>query len=147
MGDMSEDQPSYNETSIESRLFVPALALARYAPRGATLVVGLFMVEIGRTFGAPVGITSQLNTAFSFVATLTALSMGVLTIRFRLRTLLLTGITLALISAEGFMLTPSFSFVFLLYSLNGVAWSLIYPMSTALVGEHLTLKKRPDALA
>lgn len=131
-----------DNASKSSRLIVSALGLSRYAPRGMTLVAGLFMVEIGTTFGTPVGITSQLNTTFSFIALLTALSMGVLTIRYRLKTLLLAGLTLAVVSAIGVFLSPSLSILFLLYSLNGISWSMIYPMSTALVGELIPLEKR-----
>jgi predicted MFS family arabinose efflux permease len=136
-----------NNSSKSGRLIVSALGLARYAPRGMTLVAGLFMIEIGKTFGTPVGITSQLNTTFSFIALLTALSMGVLTIRFRLKTLLLAGLTLAVISAIGCFLSPSFSILFLLYSINGISWSMIYPMSTALVGELIPLEKRAGAFS
>ena len=136
-----------DNASKSSRLIVSALGLSRYAPRGMTLVAGLFMVEIGTTFGTPVGITSQLNTTFSFIALLTALSMGVLTIRYRLKTLLLAGLTLAVVSAIGVFLSPSLSILFLLYSLNGISWSMIYPMSTALVGELIPLEKRAGAFS
>jgi len=138
---MTNDEVNDN-ASKSGRFIVPALGIARYGARGAHLIVGVFMVEIGVTFGTPVGVTSQLNTTLRFIALLTALAMGVLTIRFKLKTLLLTGLTFALVSALGCYFSPSFSLLFLLYSLNGIAWSLIYPMTSALVGELLPLEKR-----
>jgi len=44
-------------------------------------------------------------------------------------------------------LVPSFPLLLFLYSLNGIAWSLIYPMSVALVGELFHQKKRGGALS
>jgi predicted MFS family arabinose efflux permease len=61
--------------------------------------------------------------------------------------LLLSGICLSMVSAIGCFLAPSFQSLFLLYSLNGIAWSLIYPMSVALVGELIPREKRPDAMS
>ena len=116
----------------ESRIKALALGLSRYAPRGATLVTGVLLIEIGNTFGTPIGVTNQLNATHSFLALLTALAMGVISIKLSMSSLLFAGLTLSVISAAGCFLSISFQMLFLLYALNGIAWSLIYPMSTAL---------------
>ena len=132
--------PEINQN--ESRIKASALGLSRYAPRGATLVTGVLLIEIGNTFGAPIGVTNQLNATHSFLALLTALAMGVISIKLSMSSLLFAGLTLSVISAVGCYLSISFQMLFLLYALNGIAWSLIYPMSTALVGEIYSQENR-----
>ncbi len=130
-----------------SKLTVYALGLSRYAPRGATLVAGVLLIEIGATFGLPVGVVNQINATHSLFSLLTALAMGVLSIRFSMELLLFAGLGLAFMSAVGSCISPSFQLLFVLYSLNGVAWSLIYPMSVALVGELFPQEKRAKAFS
>ena len=136
-----------SKSTDPSKLTVYALGLSRYAPRGATLVAGVLLIEIGATFSIPVGVANQLNATHSLLSLLTALAMGVLSIKFGMEMLLFAGIGLSMVSAVGCLLAPSFQALFLLYSLNGVAWSLIYPMSVALVGELIPQERRADAMS
>jgi len=138
---------SDSKSTDPSKLTVYALGLSRYAPRGATLVAGVLLIEIGATFGLPVGVVNQINATHSLLSLLTALAMGVLSIRFGMEMLLFVGIGLSMVSAIGCLLAPSFQALFILYSLNGVAWSLIYPMSVALVGELIPQERRADAMS
>jgi len=140
------NQPDSKSTD-PSKLTVYALGLSRYAPRGATLVAGVLLIEIGATFGLPVGVVNQMNAIHALLSLLTALAMGVLSIRFSMELLLFAGLGLAIVSAVGSCVSPSFQLLFVLYSLNGVAWSLIYPMSVALVGELFPQEKRAKALS
>jgi len=138
---------SNTKSTDPSKLTVYALGLSRYAPRGANLVAGVLLIEIGATFGLPVGVANQLNATHSLLSLLTALAMGVLSIKFGMEMLLFAGIGLSMVSAVGCLLAPSFQALFLLYSLNGVAWSLISPMSVALVGELIPQERRADAMS
>jgi DHA1 family inner membrane transport protein len=131
----------------QSRFTAYALGLSRYAPRGANLIVGVLLIEIGSTFNLPIAVTNQLNATHSLLSLLTALAMGLLSMYFSMELLLIAGISLSIVSAVGCLLAPSFQALFLLYSLNGIAWSLIYPMSVALVGELLPQEKRADAMS
>ena len=110
-------------------------------------MAGVLLIEIGATFGLPVGVVNQINATHSLLSLLTALAMGVLSIRFGMEMLLFVGIGLSMVSATGCLLAPSFQALFILYSLNGVAWSLIYPMSVALVGELIPQDRRADAMS
>ncbi len=134
-------------SSDPSRLSVYALGLSRYAPRGTNLVVGVLLIEIGTTFGVPVGVANQLNATHALLSLTTALTMGVLSIKFGMELLLFAGLGLAVISAVGSCLSSSFQSLFILYSINGIAWSLVYPMSVALVGELFPRERRPSALS
>ena len=138
---------SESKSTDPSKLTVYALGLSRYAPRGATLVAGVLLIEIGATFGLPVGVVNQINTTHSLLSLLTALAMGVLSIKFGMELLLFAGLGLAIVSAAGSCLSPSFQILFVLYSLNGIAYSLVYPMSVALVGELFPQEKRATALS
>jgi predicted MFS family arabinose efflux permease len=140
-------KPSDEVTLDRSRITALALGLSRYAPRGATLVAGVLLIEIGATFGLPVGVANQLNATHSLLSLLTALAMGVLSIKFSMESLLYVGIGLSMVSAVGCLLAPSFQALFLFYSLNGIAWSLIYPMSVALIGELIPQERRADAMS
>jgi predicted MFS family arabinose efflux permease len=140
-------KPSDEVTLDRSRITALALGLSRYAPRGATLVAGVLLIEIGATFGLPVGVANQLNATHSLLSLLTALAMGVLSIKFSMESLLYAGIGLSMVSAVGCLLAPSFQALFLSFSLNGIAWSLIYPMSVALVGELIPQERRADAMS
>jgi predicted MFS family arabinose efflux permease len=141
---MKSSTPKLLDTS---KLVVYALGLSRYAPRGANLVVGVLLIEIANNFSIPVGVANQLNATHSLLSLLTALAMGFLSIKFSMEILLLTGICLSIISVIGCYVAPNFESLFLIYSLNGIAWSLVYPMSVALVGEHIPQEKRADAMS
>ena len=105
------------------------------------------MLEIGTSFGTPVGITSQLGTVRSIVATISALTMGVLSVRFRSRSLLNVGNAIAIISALGCILSQNFGMMFVYYTLGGIGWAMIYPMTITLVGDLFTLEKRADVIS
>ena len=64
-----------------------------------------------------------------------------------MESLLYAGIGLSMVSAVGCLLAPSFQALFLLYSLNGIVCSLIYPMSVALVGELIPKERQADAMS
>jgi len=95
---------SDSKSTDPSKLTVYALGLSRYAPRGATLVAGVLLIEIGATFGLPVGVVNQINATHSLLSLLTALAMGVLSIRFGMEMLLFVGIGLSMVSATGCLL-------------------------------------------
>jgi predicted MFS family arabinose efflux permease len=104
------------------------------------------LIEIGQTYGLSVGMTNQIKTFNSFVAILAALAMGVLSVRIRHRTLLIAGLALSVFTTLGCYLAPSFPVLIVCYSLGGLAANMIFPMTTALLGEHVPLSERSKAL-
>jgi predicted MFS family arabinose efflux permease len=110
-------------------------------------VAGVLLIEIGDSFGLPVGVANQLNATHSLLSLLTALAMGILSIKLSMELLLFVGLILSIISAVGSCLSPTFQSLFFLYSINGIAWSLVYPMSVALVGELFPKEKHADTLS
>ena len=127
-------------------LLLPALTISRVSPQARTLLTGLLLIEIGQTYGTSVGLTNQLGTVNSAVAVIAALLMGVLSVRIKHRSLLITGLFLSVITTLGCYYAPSFAFLLLAYSVGGLASTMITPMTTALIGEHVRLEERSQAL-
>jgi hypothetical protein len=59
---MAMRQPSSKEGGVR-RLILPALVLARSVSMLANVVTGFVLIEMGTTFGVPVGIASQIRTS------------------------------------------------------------------------------------
>ncbi len=58
----------YKEQPSAGRLIISSLALSRITTRTGGILMGLFLVDIGLTFGASVGVIGQISTLSSVVA-------------------------------------------------------------------------------
>lgn len=108
--------------------------------------MSLLLVDIGNTFNASVSIMSQINTSYNVAAFVFALLMGVLSVRFRHKTLLIVGVFLTCVSALGFYFAWDFIVILASYSLSGIGWAMISPTILTLIGEHISLVKRANAV-
>jgi DHA1 family inner membrane transport protein len=88
----------------------------------------------------------QINTAYSIVAVVFALLMGILSLRFKHKSLLLIGLLFLSISALGCLMAPDFNWMLVSYSLSGLGWAMVSPMCVTLIGEHVSLEKRASAV-
>ena len=138
--DSGSTEPPY------SRLFLPALITASFAVGPITVLASLLLIDIGGTFGTSVGVTGQINTSYSIAAVVFALLAGVLSIRFKHKSLLLVGISLEAISAGGCFLASDFVSLLAFYTLSGAGYAIVNPMAFALIGEHFPLKRRASAV-
>ncbi len=136
---MSRDEKS------ERRLVI-SLFLSRIATRPSGILIGFILIDVGLTFGCSVGVMGQIITAASILGMIMALLMGVLSIRYDQKLLLIIGLTLISASAIGCFLAPNYLSMLFAYSLNGIGAVMVAPMTIALVGEHLTVDKRPNAI-
>ncbi len=107
---------------------------------------GLLLIDIASTFGQPVGVMGQMRTTSSTLSMIAALVMAVLSVRFKHKSLLLTGLGLIALSAFGCYIAPTFSIMIVIYSLVGIGFSMVGPMTMALVGEHFPLEERSRAV-
>ena len=128
-------------------LFVPSLALSRYSTTPRGIILTLLLIEIGLTFGIPVGVAGQIATAGSVAAFIGSLLMGLLTVRYKHKSLLLTGLVVLGASTLGLYLAPSFALFMICSVLAGLGAAMIMPISTTLVGRHLPLKKRANVIS
>lgn len=77
MGNSFENLEPTPRTNAPGKLALLALILSRSATQPHLAVTGLLLIEIGLTFGTPVGVTGQIRTASSVIAILFSLLMGV----------------------------------------------------------------------
>ena len=137
----SDKKAAYN------KLFLPSLVVSSFATGPITVLSALLLIDIGYTFNiTSVGIVGQVNTTYSIAAVVFALSMSVLSIRFKHKSLLLVGLLLMIISALGCFLASDFTMMAVFYSLSGAGYAMVSPMTVALVGEHFALEKRANAI-
>ena len=134
------------QTENNGSLFLPSVAFSYFATGPLGVLVSLLLVDIGLTFNADVSLMSQINTSYNIAAFVFALLMGVLSVRFGRKTLLIAGILLTCGSALGFYLAWDFVVVLVAYSLSGIGWAMISPTVFTLIGEHISLAKRANAI-
>lgn len=131
----------------ESRLIIPAIVLSSLAMIPASQLTGLLLIDIGNTFQQPVSVMSQINTLSSLVGFVFALLMGILSIKYKHRTLLLSGLIFILISAIGCWISSSFLFMLLAFPLNGIGAVMVSPMTISLVGDYIPKEKRASVIS
>lgn len=149
MSDSNDSRAQDNlseETDSVGRLFLPSLVLTRFATQPTGVVLSLLLIEIGLTFGLPVGVTGQIGTVRSITAFVSSLIMGLLSVRYKHKSLLLMGLLLLSVAIIGCYLSPSFALLMSFYVMIGFGTAMIMPMTTSLVAKHLPLEKRTSAL-
>lgn len=139
------DEATPQETPI-SRLIIPSLLISRALTALPTLVTGLLLIDIGKTFNTPVGVSGQIRTVSSAISILFALSMGFLSIRYKHKPLLVTGLLIYSLSAVTCGLAPNFTTLLGTYALNGLGFALVNPMVNTLIGELLPVEKRTSVI-
>jgi predicted MFS family arabinose efflux permease len=135
-----------SEGASPGRLTLPSLVMSRFALQPSTLLVGLLLIDIGGTFGLPIGVVGQLRTAASIVGVVSALLMGALSVRYRHKSLLMGGLLIFVVSSIGCALSTSFTMMLLFNSLAGIGTAMVAPMTVALVAEHFALESRSGAI-
>ncbi|MHA1944113.1 MAG: MFS transporter, partial [Candidatus Thorarchaeota archaeon] len=135
------------ESGSYPRFVVPSLVLSRFVVQSPQALLGLLLIDVGVSFGLPVGIMGQVLTAYSFSGFIMAILMGVLSVRFRHRNLILAGLGLRVFSAIGCTYVQDYNMMFVLYLLNGFGTGLISPMTITLIGEHLPKERRAKAIS
>jgi predicted MFS family arabinose efflux permease len=146
MRDLDATSNNGEEEEKPKKLLLPSLVLSSFTTQPPLIITGLLLIEIGLTFGHPVGVAGQIRTLSSVAGMVFALLMGVLSVRYDHKSLLLMGQGLLLVSAMGCNLSVNFNMMLLAYALTGVGSAMINPMSSALIGEHFPLEERSSAI-
>jgi len=143
---MADNLGHVEEKGSRGRLFLPSLAFSYFAAGPLGVLVSLLLIDIGETFGVSEGVMGQINTLYSIVAVIIALLMGILSLRFKHKSLLLMGLLFIGISALGCLVAPDFNWMLVSYSLSGLGWAMVSPMCVTMIGEHFPLEKRASAV-
>jgi len=144
--EMNQRPTPSQERASPGKLVLPSLVISRFAIAGPEILTGLLLIDIGLTFGYSVGVMGQIRTICSIVAVFFALLMGILSVRFKHKLLLMTGLLLVSISALACSFASNFNVMLLSYSISGLGMAMVVPMTFALVGEHFALEMRPKAI-
>lgn len=139
------DDSSNNQSSI-SKLIIPSLFIATYAAQIGGIITILLLIDIGETFNLSVGVTGQLKTISSGIAVIFSIIMGVISIRYNHKKLLMIGILLFILSSIGCYLSPSFNIMMASCAVAGIGIAVYGPMSTTIIGEILPVEKRAGAI-
>jgi predicted MFS family arabinose efflux permease len=134
------------EAPRPKKLMTLSFIVSSFATQPAGLITSLLLIEIGLTFGVSVGVAGQLRTVSSIVGVLVALLLGVISLRYSSRSLLLTGSVLLVISAVGCAFAWDFTSMLVIFSLTGVGVTMIAPMINTLIGENFPKDKRSRIL-
>ena len=144
---LDEDMKEDVESGSYPRLVLPSMVLSRFVIQSPQALLGLLLIDIGVSFGLPVGIMGQTMTAYSLSGFIMAILMGILSVRFNHKHLILTGLGLRVISAVGCVYVQDYNVMLVLYLLNGFGTGLISPMTMTLIAEHLPKEKRAGAIS
>jgi predicted MFS family arabinose efflux permease len=134
------------EKRSSGRFTLTSLVFARGITAPPLVITGLLLIDIGNTFGVPVGVSGQIRTASFIVGIVVSLLMGALSVRFRHKSLLSIGLLIYGVSALGCYFAPNFNVMLIVYSLTGLAFSMVVPMVITLVAENLPEEKRAGAI-
>ena len=127
------------------RLMIP-LVTSNLTIATSMMVTGMVLVDIGRSFGVPVGIAGQIQTAAFGMTVAFALFMGVLSVRFAHKALLTVGLLCVGLSALGSFVAPDFTMMLIAYSIGGIGFGMVGPMTNAIIGQHLPVEKSGSAM-
>ena len=120
--------------------------MARFATQPSGLITGLLLIEIGLTFNVSVGVAGQIGAFSSLIGLIFALLMGMLSVKYKHKSLLLTGLLAYTVCALGCYMTPKYWLMMAAFSLSGIGMALVRPMAPAIVGKHIPLEKRSHAI-
>jgi predicted MFS family arabinose efflux permease len=144
---MAEESKASVEAGTRRWLIVPSLTFTSFVTGTPGILTGLLLIDISMTFGVPVGIMGQVHTASSIVAFISALLVGILSVRFRHKSLLWYGLFCILVSALGCAFSQNYLMMLLFYPLTGFGMSLTGAMAMTLIAEYFSIEGRSMAIS
>ena len=125
---------------------IMTLVLSRGLTQLPTAVVSLLLVDIALSFNVEVGVAGQVSTAAGIMSILFGLVMGALSVRFKHKSLLFTGILLFVLVAVAAYFSTSVSMLIAVYAFVGVANALVMPMVSTIIGEFVSPDRRASVI-
>lgn len=143
---MRENQRLHDDIRSPGRFLLPSLAISLFATRPPVILTRLLLIDIGITFRYSVGIMGQIHTAAASISAISAVFMGIVSVRFNHKSLLITGLLFVNISALGCIIASNFKMMLFFHSLSGLGWAMVAPMVYTLIAAHLPLYRRARAI-
>jgi predicted MFS family arabinose efflux permease len=141
-----ELEVSAPEKSMNWRILV-SLIFARLSARPHYILVSILLVDIANSFQVPVGVMSQIRSLSSIVTMVFSIIMGVLSIKYKPKPLLMIGLLLFIVASVGCSVARTYPVMLFIYALTGVGNAMIIPSSQAIVGEFFDLDNRAKAIS
>jgi predicted MFS family arabinose efflux permease len=141
-----EGKVSVPEKSMNWRTLV-SLIFARLSARPYFILVSILLVDIANSFQVPVGVMSQIRSLSSMVTMFFSIIMGVLSIKYKPKPLLMIGLLLFIIASIGCSLAKTYTVMVFIYALTGLGNAMIVPTSQAIIGEFFDLDNRAKAIS
>jgi DHA1 family inner membrane transport protein len=91
------------------------------------------MPDISQTLEVPITVLGQLNTIFSVVSIAVSLAMGLLTVKYETKSLLIAGITTLILGLTGAAISQNYTTMLIFYILYGTGLGLVMPITNLLI--------------
>jgi len=136
-----------SETEPKNRsLILPTLIVSISSIDPPALIVSICLIEVALAFGVSVSLAGQIRSIGSVLAIIVALAMGVMSVRYDHKTLLLGGLIINLVSALCCTFAPSFALLVICFAAMGLVTSLVTPMVFSYVGEFYPGERRSQVV-
>jgi DHA1 family purine base/nucleoside efflux pump-like MFS transporter len=127
---------------VREKIVLAALFVSRFAISSPRMIVGLLLIDIAASFSVSIGVMGQISTLSSLVGMITAFVMGVVSIRFRHKSLLLLGLMTMLLASVGCFASSNYVVMLISYSLVSLGGVIGSPMTSTLVASHFAIRRR-----
>jgi predicted MFS family arabinose efflux permease len=134
------------ERNRPSNLMTLSFIISSFTTQPSGIITSLLLIEIGLTFGVTVGVMGQMRTTASIVGVFVALSLGIISIRFSSRSILLVGSLLLILAAAGCAIAWDFPSMLAIFSLTGIGITMIAPMINTMIGDNYPNDRRAKIL-
>jgi len=127
-------------------MILPTLIVAISSIDPPGLIISMSLIEVATAFGVSVGLAGQIRSIGSVLAIAVALAMGVLSVRYSYKSLLLAGLLVNMVSALCCTFAPTFGLLLVCFSVMGLVTSLVTPMVFSYIGETYPGDRRPQVV-
>jgi predicted MFS family arabinose efflux permease len=135
-----------HEYEHDKSLILPTLIVSISSIDPPGLIISMSLIEVAAAFGVSVGLAGQIRSIGSVLAIAVALAMGVLSVRYSYKSLLLAGLLVNLVSVLCCAFAPTFSLLLVCFSAVGLVTSLVTPMVFSYIGETYIAERRPQVV-
>jgi DHA1 family bicyclomycin/chloramphenicol resistance-like MFS transporter len=138
---------SSSEKALPGRLFIPSLSISNFAVFISGPLLALLTVDIASDLYVSVSVAAQIVSVNAIAEVVVGLAIGFLAVKYRHKSLLLTGVALVAISAIGGFFAPTYLWMQFCFFLEGAGTVMVVIMSRTLVGDSLALSEKPKAMS
>ncbi len=131
---------------LKKSLLLPTLVLSYFMIVSFGVFSSILLVDIARTFHVSIGTASQTALLGHLVGFALGLAMGALTLRFKHKSLFLSGIVFYAVGILGVYFSPNFASFLIVSPFIGIGIGMTTIMIFSLIGELLPLEKRGWAI-